>query len=265
MMLATACTPSSGPVLFARGDAAITDASASDAGAPAFLPRPGTSWQFQLSGALDLSLDVDVYVLDLFDLPDADLDALHAQGRSVVCWLSVGTYEPWRPDAGAFPADVMGAELGTRGERYVDVRDARVRELMRDRLELARTRGCDGVAPANVDAFDTGSGLSLSAEEQLAYNHWVAAEAHARGLSVGLVNDAVQASELMPSFDFALVQQCFQFDECELLRPFVASRRAVFHVEYELDVSEFCDAANALDFDSLQKNASLDAFRVACR
>ena len=264
MLFAVACAPSIGPVLHQRGDAAVLDA-ARDAGAPGFRPEPGTSWQFQLTGPIDRTVDVEAYVIDLFDAGDDDLTALHADGRAVICWLSVGTYEPWRPDAEAIPEELRGSPLGTRGERFTDVRDTRVRALVAARLDLAVSRGCDAVAPANVDAFENDSGFAITADDQLAFNRWVASEAHARSLSVGLVNDTTQVDALVSEFDWALVQQCFQFDECALLRPFIEARRAVFHVEYELDASEFCDAANALDFDSLQKNASLDAFRVACR
>jgi hypothetical protein len=45
----------------------------------------------------------------------------------------------------------------------------------------------------------------------------------------------------------------------------VAAGKAVFGVEYEGSPSSFCPRANALNFDWLKKNLSLDAARVACR
>ena len=44
-------------------------------------PAPGTSWQWQLSGKLDPSFDVEVYDIDLFDNSQAQMDSLHAAGR----------------------------------------------------------------------------------------------------------------------------------------------------------------------------------------
>jgi len=35
----------------------------------------------------------------------------------------------------------------------------------------------------------------------------------------------------LPHFDWALNEQCFEFDECDLLDPFVAAGKAVFGVE----------------------------------
>ena len=49
-----------------------------------------------------------MYDIDLFDNDASVVAALHAQGRKVVCYISVGTWEDWRPDAGDFSAPVMG-------------------------------------------------------------------------------------------------------------------------------------------------------------
>ena len=74
-------------------------------------PRPGTSWQWQLSGEIDLSPDVQMFDLDLFDTPQAVIDQLHAAGRVVICYFSAGSWEEWRPDAAQFPAAVQGLDL----------------------------------------------------------------------------------------------------------------------------------------------------------
>ena len=89
--------------------------------------------------------------------------------------------------------------------------------------------------------------------------------AHARELSVGLKNDLDQVSQLVDDFDWALNEQCFEYDECDMLLPFVKAGKAVFGVEYELDTAEFCAQANAMDFDWLKKNYDLDAERESCR
>jgi hypothetical protein len=93
----------------------------------------------------------------------------------------------------------------------------------------------------------------------------LANQAHKRGLSAALKNDLGQVKTLLPYFDYAVNEQCFQYRECTKLVPFVAAGKAVFQVEYNLDTSKFCSKANALNFNSLKKNLSLDAYRVACR
>ena len=73
-----------------------------------------------------------------------------------------------------------------------------------------------------------------------------------------------QAAELEPHFDWALNEQCFQYQECELLLPFVEAGKAVFGVEYRGRPSRFCPQANELGFSWLKKRRSLNAWRVDC-
>ena len=56
-------------------------------------PVPGTSWQWQLSGETDPTLDVQMYDIDLFEAQQEVIDQLHAHGRVVICYFSAGTYE----------------------------------------------------------------------------------------------------------------------------------------------------------------------------
>jgi hypothetical protein len=88
--------------------------------------------------------------------------------------------------------------------------------------------------------------------------------AHARGLAVGLKNDLQQIPELLPDFDFAVNEQCAQFDECNQLTPFVKAGKAVFHVEYALPTSDFCAQSDKLGLSSMRKNLKLDTWRQPC-
>jgi len=230
-------------------------------------PSPGTSWQWQLSGAIDTFLDVQMYDIDLFDVPRGVIDQLHGDGRVVICYFSAGTYEDWRPDSDTFPPEVLGKSMPEwPGERWLDIRQIDILSpVMTARLDLAVQKNCDGVEPDNVDGYANDSGFPLSYADQLAYNTWMAGQAHSRGLSVGLKNDLGQIGDLLPYFDWALNEECFTYTECELLSPFVVAGKAVFGVEYELDPVNFCPQANALNFDLLKKNWELDAWRLACR
>ena len=62
-----------------------------------------------------------------------------------------------------------------------------------------------------------------------------------------------------------LACRCFDFDECDLLAPFTAARKFVFVVEYSLQTSQFCPQANALGFDAVLKDQSLDQYLISCR
>ncbi len=230
-------------------------------------PAPGTSWQWQLTGSIDTSFDVDMYDVDLFDAPQSAIDQLHADGRVVICYFSAGSWEEWRPDAGAFPPSVLGNPLdGWPGEKWLDIRQlAILGPIMSARLDVAVAKACDGVEPDNLDGYANDSGFPLTAQDQLNYNTWLAAEAHQRGLSIGLKNDLAQIEDLVPHFDWALNEQCFEYEECDVLLPFIQAGKAVFGVEYEGDPDIFCPQANAMNLDWLMKNLDLDAWRLSCR
>lgn len=240
---------------------------ANEAGADIWQPAPGTSWQWQLSGEIDTTHDVDMVDIDLFDAPQEVIDELHGAGRVVICYFSAGSYEDWRPDAGDFPDAVLGHSLDDwPGERWLDAsRLDLLAPIMAARLDMAVQKECDGVEPDNVDAYANDSGFPLTAGDQIAYNIWLSTEAHRRGLSIGLKNDLDQIPQLLPYFDWALNEQCFEYEECELLLPFVEAGKAVFGVEYTGDLADFCPPANAFDFDWLYKDIDLGPERSACR
>ncbi|MER7624205.1 endo alpha-1,4 polygalactosaminidase [Streptomyces sp. NPDC126503] len=228
-------------------------------------PKPGLAWQWQLSGRLDPTVDVPVYDIDGFDHPAATVTDLHRRGRKVVCYLSTGAWEDFRPDAGRFPRSVLGEGNGWPGERWLDIRRTDVLEpLMAARLDMCRDKGFDAVEPDNMDGYQSRTGFPLTAADQLRYNRLIARLAHDRGLAVGLKNDLDQIPELLPDFDFAVNEQCAQYEECALLTPFVQAGKPVFHVEYELDVTAFCPEARKLGLSSMRKRYELDAWRRPC-
>jgi len=88
-------------------------------------------------------------------------------------------------------------------ESWLDVRTPEVRALMTARLDRARDKGFDGVVPTNLSMSGSVTGFEITLEEQLEYSRFLASEAHARGLAVGLAGELEQASALSPYFDFA--------------------------------------------------------------
>jgi hypothetical protein len=230
-------------------------------------PAPGTSWQWQLTGVIDTTIDVEMYDIDLFDTPDATIADLHNAGRVVVCYFSAGSWEDWRPDAASYPAEVLGDPLsGWPGERWVDIRRLDLLgPILTARLDLAVGKGCDGVEPDNVDGYQNVTGFPLTSADQLVFNRWLADQARLRGLSVGLKNDLDQVVDLVADFDWALDEQCYEYAECHLLQPFVDAGKAVFGVEYTGDHLVFCPYFNALEYSWLKKELGLGAWRIDCR
>ena len=229
-------------------------------------PQMKTDWQIQFSGRLDTSVDVEMYEVDMFDTSKEVVTSLHEDGRHVVCYISAGSWERWRPDADDFPKSVLGKELdGWPGERWLDIRRLRIlKPLLRERIALCKSKGFDSVEFDNVNGYQNRTGFPLSGSDQLRFNVWLANESHRHGLSVGLKNDGRQAAELVHYFDWALVEQCFQYNECSQYEVFIEANKPVMEIEYRLDRSAFCDEARSLGFNAMRKHRDLDAWRRPC-
>jgi len=242
-----------------------------------YRPAVSDTWQWQLqpnaNGAINATYDVAVYDIDLFDVDQAVITALQSAGRRVICYFSAGSYEEFRDDAAAFdPADLGNPLDGFPDERWLDIRSPDVHSIMLDRLDLARSKGCDGVEPDNVTAFENDSGFPITATDQLAFNRFLANAAHQRGLSVGLKNDLAQIPALVAYFDFAVNEQCYEFDECAAYTAFIQAGKPVFNAEYAgAYVSDLaaravlCADALADQLHTLILPVDLDdSFRYAC-
>jgi hypothetical protein len=231
-------------------------------------PGRKVSWQWQLSSPPKASalLDVNMYDVDGFEASKGLVGAMHTKGIEAVCYVSAGSWERFRRDASSFPKAVLGTSNGWPGERWLDIRKMKVlAPIMRARLQMCARKGFDAVEFDNVDGFQNATGFPLSGADQLRYDVFLANAAHKRGMSALLKNDLDQIPKLLPYFDAALNEQCFQYHECDALRRFVRAGKPVFNVEYKLAASAFCPKANARNFNSLKKRLALDAWRVPCR
>ncbi len=230
-------------------------------------PALKTSWQLQFQGAINPALHVNMYDVDMVDTPASVVASLHRAGSVVICYIDAGTWENWRPDASQFPGAVKGNSVGGwPTEKWLDIRQITVLgPMIRARLDLCKAKGFDGVDFDNVDGYTNTSGFPLAASDQANYNVFLANEAHTRGLAVGLKNDLDQIPTLVPYFDWVLDEQCFQYKECNTLLPFIQANKPVMEVEYNLKTSAFCRQANAMNFNSMRKHLSLNAYLSACR
>lgn len=228
-------------------------------------PSVGASWQWQLTTPVDTSVSASIYDIDMVDNSASVVSKLHRLHRKVICYIDVGSWESYRPDAAKFPASVKGRSDGWPGERWLDIRQLDVlRPLMTARLRQCAQKGFDGVEPDLLDGYENDTGFPITATEQLRYNRMIAQIAHSLGLAVGLKGDPDQARALLPYFDYAINEQCVQYHECDLLKPFIAAHKPVFEVEYSLPTAKFCPVTNALHFSAMRKHLDLDAWREVC-
>jgi hypothetical protein len=123
--------------------------------AAVWIPAAQSTFAIQYDGKLDLSVDADTYDLDGFDTKADTVSQLHQDNRHVVCYISAGTWENWRPDAKQFPKSVIGNPDGHwKGERWLDVRQLSILEpIMAARFQMCAQKGFDAVDPDNIDGF----------------------------------------------------------------------------------------------------------------
>ena len=230
-------------------------------------PAPGSSWQAQLTGDVDPSLDVTFFYLDPDNLSEQSRAELESAGKHVACYFSAGSLEPWRDDADQFPASAVGNPLaGYPDEQWLDIRDPTVHALMTARIERLAALGCEGALPANLEAYQADSGFDLTRDDELAYATFLSSSIHAQGMSAGLTITAELIPEVAAAFDWGLVIDCLDSGGCGAYQPVRAAGKAVFMVEFgdETDVATVCPAAEQLGFDALIKEQDLGAFRVPC-
>ncbi|NOX59452.1 MAG: endo alpha-1,4 polygalactosaminidase [Planctomycetes bacterium] len=242
-----------------------------------YRPTVATTWQWQLQpgdgNSINTTYNVDLYDIDLFDVDQAAIAELQDAGRRVICYFSAGTFEDFREDAAAFDTADLGNTLDDfADERWLDIRSTTVHAIMRARLDLAVTKGCDGVEPDNMAGFENNSGFDLTATDQLAFNRFIANAAHERGLSVALKNDLSQIGDLLAYYDFAVNEQCHEFDECNVYDAFVEAGKPVLNAEYAArfvedaaDRVQMCAAALQQGLRTLVLPVDLDdTIRFSC-
>ena len=183
--------------------------------------------------------------------------------------MSAGSWEEWRPDADAFPTEVLGDGYdGWEGERWLDVRNIdALAHIMEARLDLCAAKGFDAVEPDNIDGYTSDTGFPLTYDDQLQFNRWLANEAHERGLSIGLKNDSDQVDDLIAYFDWALTEDCVAEGWCGDMQPFLEAEKTVFAAEYTdmgVSLTEVCDEGEALGLSVILKDRELDAPRQSC-
>ncbi|KAL3469350.1 endo alpha-1,4 polygalactosaminidase [Aspergillus californicus] len=245
-------------------------------------PPAGTSWQIVLSSALtDTTPDVEIFDIDLFDNTKETITELHTLGKKVICYFSAGTYEDWRADESAFLESDLGANLDDwEGERWLDLASDNVRSIMASRLDVAVQKGCDGVDPDNVDAYDNDNGgIGMTEDNSIDFVNWLAGEAHTRGLSIGLKNAGAIIPDVIENMQWSVNEQCVEYDECDTYATFVEADKPVFHIEYpkgedtnnQKDVSASVEEGNCDGFgqsglfSTLLKNMILDDWYQGCQ
>ncbi len=231
-------------------------------------PKAGLSWQWQLTGKLDLDLQTDVIDIDQH-VGRSVVDYHQGKDTKVICYISVGSYENWRPDADQFPKEVLGNKYeGWSGEWWLDIRRIDLlAPIMLARLDECADKGFDAVEPDNMEVYTNDTGFPLTYEDQLRYALWLAEESHKRGLAIGQKNAPDQTKDLLDVYDFAITEDAFYYDWAEDMLPYIQAGKPVFAAEYtDLpgDFATFCQKSQELGFSTILKHRDLGAWLETC-
>ncbi|MEP6975141.1 MAG: endo alpha-1,4 polygalactosaminidase [Spartobacteria bacterium] len=278
-----------GSVLLAQSVAGIAQGlvGARPQNASAWKPlSPGNHWQWQLSGTvnekvLDRVTGPKMYDIDMEEATPDLISRLKAKDIYVVCYMESGDWNRQRPDAGDYAPEILGRAIdGFPDEKFVNINAVdgppgptgkTLRDIMLARLDRAQAKGCDGIEPDLDDLHNYNTGFVITQADQVAYNTMLIDAAHARGMSMGLKNGASSSTGprsfekqmLDAGADWALNEECNQFNECVGYTQFIAAGKAVFQVEY-LDNqrkryrgrSGTCAQDNAANYDGIVKDSS---------
>jgi hypothetical protein len=246
-------------------------------------PAARTTWDIQLDDANDTiaSNPATIIDIDLEDAAEETINEIHGAGKRVICYFSAGSYENWRDDAEEFEPTDYANPLGPEwpGEWWIITTSENVRRIMRERLDLAVEKGCDGVDPDNIDAYDNENGWGATEETAIDYVRFLAEEGHARGLAVGLKNGGNIVEQVVGKVDFEVNEQCVEYQECATFSPFIAAGKPVFGIEYPPNVEQMPEAERLRicegiwedqeerateGHSTVLKNMSLDAWVYRC-
>jgi hypothetical protein len=254
----------------ARGAALAVAAVLLVSCAPAFdhPPPPGAPWQIQLDGGVPDDPDAQIVTVD-WEVSAADVARLHADGAYVVCYVSVGTVESYRPDTGDFPALLIGATLPDwPDERYLDIHDLdALGPLWAARLDACADKGFDAVDPDNIDSYENDSGFPLTEDDAIAAMLWLADAAHELGLAIGQKNAPELTPRLVDALDFAVTEECLTQGWCDEMAPYVEAGKPVLAIEYIEDgatLDRWCREAGALGLSLLVSTLDLAGDGVRC-
>ncbi|MEU2678243.1 endo alpha-1,4 polygalactosaminidase [Streptomyces sp. NPDC007107] len=216
--------------------------------ADVLLPTAGMEFDYQIGEGYTPPEGVRAVSRDREDEP--------APGLYNVCYVNAFQTQPgalsWWQDThpGLLLRDDDGELIIDEGwdEVLLDTSTAARRtelaEIVGGWIDGCAESGFQAVEPDNLDSFERSQG-KLTQEHNAAFAETLAARAHADGLAIGQKNttDLLDRHDGI-GFDFAVTEECAQFDECGAYADAYDDR--VFAIEYEgegdVDFDEACSA-----------------------
>ena len=248
---------------------------------PAPVTDDGAWWKPAAGVSFDWDLD-DITSSDTFSSAVVDVDAfttsaetvatLHAAGKKVIAYISVGTLEDDRPDKSMLPKEVIGKIYDEwPHEKWLDIRQIdKLKPWLEGRIAMIKNKHFDGVEPDNMDGYDNETGFAIKIADTKKYADYLITLAHANGLSIGQKNVEDLTAEYAAKFDWALTEDAFQQGWAESMVEYITLKKPVFAVEYTDVTSQnkfeniYCPKAHTMGFTAILKRRDLNKWVYKC-
>lgn len=255
------------------------DTSSNDASQPAgnktswWKPTARISFDWQLDDINSTTnFSADVVDVDAFTTSAETVAALHAKGKKVIAYLSVGTIEDDRNDASLIPAELIGKQYPEwPKEKWLDIRQIdKLKPWLNSRLNMILKKGFDGIEPDNMDSYDNDPGFNIQLADTKKYADYLISLAHNNGLSIGQKNVQELTADYASKFDWALTEDAFAQGWQDQLSGYIKLNKPVFAVEYtdKMSQSKFqtsvCPSAKQLKYTAILKNRDLSQWVDRC-
>jgi hypothetical protein len=208
------------------------------------LPPPGGPFDYQIGEPYPPEDGTAVVARDRQAEPAPGLynicyvNAFQAQPHELGWWKENHPDVLLRDDAGAHVVDTAWDEV------LLDITTGARREALAGVvggwIDGCAAAGFDAVEPDNLDSYTRSQGL-VSQGDAAAFATLLAGRAHAAGLAIAQKNDTDLPRHARPiGFDFAVVEECGRWDECDAYTAVYGDR--VYVIEYrDRDFAAACE------------------------
>lgn len=236
-------------------------------------PKAGVSFDWNLGTvSQNDSYSTDVVDVDAFETSKETVAALHAKGKKVIAYVSVGTLENTRTDGNLLPAEVIGKIYPEwPEEKWLDIRQIdKMKPWLISRFTKIQEKGFDAIEPDNIDGYSSNTGFSIGIEDTKKFCDYIITLAHSMGLGIGQKNVGELSEEYSSKFDWALTEDAFKQGWQDDMKPYIALNKPVFAVEYTDKTSQktfeqdVCPKSKSMKYSAILKHRKLDKWVSFC-
>ncbi|MBA2611907.1 MAG: endo alpha-1,4 polygalactosaminidase [Bacteroidetes bacterium] len=241
-----------------------------------YKPQIGDNFEWRLD-SIGLN-EVNQYTckiidIDAFSATKELVEAFHKRGIKVIAYISVGTFETYRPDRSLLPPDIIGNIYPAwPDERFLDLRQIeKLKPFITSRFDMIKAKGFDGIEPDNIDIYGEATDFKLTLDDTKLFCEYIIKEAHDRGLCIGQKNTEELVPLLNKQFDWALTENVFYQNTQNDYSVYISSGKPVFSAEYtdDMDIIHFntfvCNKAIKLKYFAFLKHRDLTQWKYECK